>query len=221
MLLVSLQMFLRELEIEIEDDTRTVRLDQRYEGDTGLVVWDAAIVLAKYLEINTDMVRDKEVVELGSGTGAVGLCAGVLGAKQVILTDQEELVEFLSHNIELNTEVIHPGGQVSAVALKWGSNTHIEAVMNMVTKVDLILVSDCVFYEESLDDLVETMQLLSDKQTRILLTYEERDSQIKHDVMKLFFEKMKSHFTWKKIPHEEHHPDYQSPDIQIYTFYLE
>ena len=216
MSLVSLQMFLRELEIEIEDDTRTVRLDQRYEGDTGVVVWDAAIVLAKYLEINIGMVRDKEAVELGSGTGAVGLCAGVLGAKQVILTDQEELVEFLSHNIELNTEVT----RVSALALEWGNNANIETVMNMVTRVDLVLVSDCVFYEESLDDLVETMQLLSDKQTRILLTYEERDSQIKHDVMKLFFEKMKSHFTWKRIPHEEHHPDYQSPDIQIYTFTL-
>ena len=38
-----------------------MRLDQRYEGDTGVVVWDAAIVLAKYLEINTDMVRDKEM----------------------------------------------------------------------------------------------------------------------------------------------------------------
>ena len=214
-------MFLRELEIEIEDDTRTVRLDQRYEGDTGVVVWDAAIVLAKYLEINIGMVRDKEAVELGSGTGAVGLCAGVLGAKKVILTDQEELVEFLSHNIELNTEVSQRRGRVSAAALQWGNNTHIETVMNMVTRVDLVMVSDCVFYEESLDDLVETMQLLSDKQTQILLTYEERDSQIKHDVMKLFFEKMKSHFTWKKIPHEEHHPDYQSPDIQIYTFYLE
>ena len=216
MSLVSLQMFLRELEIDIEDETRTVKLDQRYEGDTGVVVWDAAIVLAKYLESNTDMVRDKEVVELGSGTGAVGLCAGVLGAKQVILTDREELVEFLSHNIELNTEVT----RVSALALEWGNNANIETVMNMVTRVDLVLVSDCVFYEESLDDLVETMQLLSDKQTRILLTYEERDSQIKHDVMKLFFEKMKSHFTWKRIPHEEHHPDYQSPDIQIYTFTL-
>ena len=216
MSLVSLQMFLRELEIEIEDETRTVRLDQRYEGDTGVVVWDAAIVLAKYLEINTDMVRDMEVVELGSGTGAVGLCAGVLGAKQVILTDREELVVFLSHNIELNTEVT----RVSALALEWGNNANIETVMNMVTRVDLVLVSDCVFYEESLDDLVDTMRLLSDKQTRILLTYEERDSQIKHDVMKLFFEKMKSHFTWKRIPHEEHHPDYQSPDIQIYTFTL-
>ena len=216
MSLVSLQMFLRELEIEIEDETRTVRLDQRYEGDTGVVVWDAAIVLAKYLEINTDMVRDMEVVELGSGTGAVGLCAGVLGAKQVILTDLEELVVFLSHNIELNTEVT----RVSALALEWGNNANIETVMNMVTRVDLVLVSDCVFYEESLDDLVDTMRLLSDKQTRILLTYEERDSQIKHDVMKLFFEKMKSHFTWKRIPHEEHHPDYQSPDIQIYTFTL-
>ena len=57
-------MFLRELEIELEDETRTVKLDQRYEGDTGVVVWDAAIVLAKYLETNTALVKGKQMVEL-------------------------------------------------------------------------------------------------------------------------------------------------------------
>ena len=221
MIHVSLQMFIRELEFDLDDETKTVKLDQRYEGDTGVVVWDAALVLAKYLEQHRHEVRGRAVLELGAGTGAVGLSAGVLGAARVVLTDQEDLVEFLEHNIDLNTEVTQPGSEVTAMPLHWGDNTHIEAVMNTVTRLELILVSDCVFYKESLDDLVETMQLLSDKNTKILLTYEERDSQIKHDVMKLFFEKMKSHFTWIKIPHEEHHPDYQSPDIQIYNFTLE
>ena len=50
------------------------------------------------------------------------------------------------------------------------------------------------------------------------MSYEERDSQKKLEVMKMFFEKMKSCFTWKKIDHSEHHEDFQSPDIQIFEF---
>ena len=105
---------------------------------------------------------------------------------------------------------------------------------------DFLLVSDCVFYkvntrirlcsaqtgqnffflQESIEDLVQTLFMLSSDSSQILLTYEERDSEIKLEVMKLFFEKMKTHFTWKKIPHSEHHPDFESPDIQIFKFSL-
>ena len=103
--------------------------------------------------------------------------------------------------------------------------------------IDFLLVSDCVFYkvnarfrrcsdeteicfQESIEDLVETLFMLSSDSTQILLTYEERDSEIKLEVMKMFFEKMKTHFTWRKIPHSEHHPDFESPDIQIFKFSL-
>ena len=39
---------------------------------TGSTVWDAALVLAKYLERNA-VVNNKYVLELGCGTGLVGL----------------------------------------------------------------------------------------------------------------------------------------------------
>ena len=75
-------------------------------------------------------------------------------------------------------------------------------------------------FQESIEDLVETLFLLSSDGTQILLAFEERDSEVKLEVMKMFFEKMKTHFTWKKIPHSEHHQDFQSPDIQIFNFSL-
>ena len=76
------------------------------------------------------------------------------------------------------------------------------------------------FLKESIEDLVESLFMLSSDSTQILLTYEERDSEIKLEVMKMFFEKMKTHFTWKKIPHSEHHPDFESPNIEIFNFSL-
>ena len=62
---------------------KEIRIKQLYVGDVGCVVWDAALVLARFLENTRHFDRDfwvgKRVVELGSGTGAVGLAACVLG----------------------------------------------------------------------------------------------------------------------------------------------
>ena len=78
-------MFRRAIELSLGDTgaMRSVELDQRSEGDTGVVVWDAAIVLAKYLEVIADQLADGVCCELGAGTGAVGLCAAALGCHQV------------------------------------------------------------------------------------------------------------------------------------------
>jgi predicted nicotinamide N-methyase len=60
---------------------------------SGLTVWDASIVLAKFLEHEKDsrggvgMLHDKVVLELGSGAGLVGLAALHLGAKKVYCTE--------------------------------------------------------------------------------------------------------------------------------------
>lgn len=54
-------------------------------GGVGCVVWDAAIVLSKYLETpgfsgdGAHALSRRSVLELGSGTGAVGLMAATLG----------------------------------------------------------------------------------------------------------------------------------------------
>ena len=49
----------------------------------GCVVWDAALVLCKYLETadfdNGRALLGQTCVDLGSGTGAVGLVAAALG----------------------------------------------------------------------------------------------------------------------------------------------
>ena len=54
-----------------------------------MITWDGAIVLAKYLETFPDTVRNKNVLELGAGTGVAGMAASLLGAKNVLLTGRE------------------------------------------------------------------------------------------------------------------------------------
>ena len=94
--------FIRELDIK----DNTIKIKQLYVGDVGCVVWDAAIVLCKFLEnkyyfpvpaanvggsdshiqiSKPETMSDpsywngKQVIDLGSGTGVVGIVAGVLG----------------------------------------------------------------------------------------------------------------------------------------------
>jgi hypothetical protein len=46
----------------------------------------------------------KRVLELGSGTGLVGIVAGLKGAEEMILTDQARLLRLLNYNIETNVK---------------------------------------------------------------------------------------------------------------------
>jgi len=52
---------------------------QHTVGECGCVVWDAALVLAGYLDNSVKQLQNLNILELGSGTGCVGLVAAALG----------------------------------------------------------------------------------------------------------------------------------------------
>ena len=59
-----------------------VTAPQKSHGDEAVVVWDAALVLAHFLELHQldlDLGSGIHVVDVGAGTGAVGLVASALG----------------------------------------------------------------------------------------------------------------------------------------------
>ena len=96
-LALALMSFTRELECA----GKSLRIKQLYVGDVGCVVWDAALVLTKFLEnpkhfpvprtqaecpggrgrggAASGMWTGKRVIDLGSGTGVAGLAAAVMG----------------------------------------------------------------------------------------------------------------------------------------------
>ncbi|KAJ8390879.1 hypothetical protein AAFF_G00100110 [Aldrovandia affinis] len=109
--------FIRELE---KNDGRCLQMKQCSKGDVGCVVWDAAIVLSKYLETKQfyeprdgiNKWANKRVLELGAGTGVVGLMAATLGAHATV-TDLEDLLRLLQINIRDN-EALLSSGSISA-----------------------------------------------------------------------------------------------------------
>ena len=185
-------------------------ITQRYVGDVGCVVWDAAIVLARFLEnkyFPDDFWVGKRVLELGAGTGLVGLVAACLGA-DVTLTDLEELNHLINENIQRNRTLIE--GRAEGLTLKWGGET--ETVIP-----DVILMSDLVYYTEALEPLCKTLTELTNEQTLVLLSYEERDTGNKKELEERFFTFLRKRFQVKEIAFDSFDELYRSSDIHVFT----
>lgn len=69
--------------LDIEVCSKALTLYQKLEGDVSCVVWDASIVLSKYLEVKSqkteNLLNGLKILELGAGVGCVGLTAATLG----------------------------------------------------------------------------------------------------------------------------------------------
>ncbi|KAH0564890.1 hypothetical protein GP486_001729 [Trichoglossum hirsutum] len=111
-----------------QDEATVTLLESRTlisgSSTTGLRTWEAALHLGTYLwqsPEGRDLVRGKNVLELGAGTGFLSiLCAKYLGSSQVLATDGDPaVVEAIETNFFLNG--LHGGSkQVGASVLKWG-----------------------------------------------------------------------------------------------------
>ncbi|XP_062863666.1 protein-lysine methyltransferase METTL21D [Trichomycterus rosablanca] len=205
--------FVREIE---KNDGSVIKVFQCSKGDVGCVVWDAAIVLSKYLEteqFNNPLTgynswSSKSVMELGAGTGLVGLMAASLGA-HVTVTDLEDLQSLLKLNIQENRELISTGS-ITAKVLKWGDD-----VTDFLPHPHYILMADCIYYEQSVEPLVETLKLLAGPETSIICCYEQRTMGINPEVENRFFELLLKDFEAEEVPAEKQDPEFNSPDIHI------
>ena len=67
--------------------------------------------------------RERRVLELGCGVGLTGLVAGAVGARAVLLTDLEVVVEGITQrNVEQNSHLGGNGGaKIRAMPLCWGN----------------------------------------------------------------------------------------------------
>ena len=150
----------------------------------GSVLWAAAQVLTEVVLLNdTVPVHDKSVLELGCGLGIPGFCAALLGAREVVLTEQPTLMPLLVRNINRNFPLDCECAQPKAAPLSWGTDeTEIFAAgRRQSSPFDLILICDCVFeplYGNSWKLLCETLRVLcppgSSNQTTVLIACERR-----------------------------------------------
>ena len=142
------------------------------------------------IQVNSDSIctTQSSFSELGSGTGLVGLAAGLLGA-EVIMTDLPIYIPQIQASIECNKTKFEY--KVSAAALDWGENLSDDKFIRR--KPDFLLLSDCIYYEQSLEPLVNTIKALTDVRSTVLLSYERRPE--KSELYFEFFKLIESEYT--------------------------
>ena len=82
------------------------------------------------------------------------------------MTDLGVYLGPIKENIDANKEVIN--GEAVAEELDWG----VEIEEKLKSSADMIIISDCIYYEMSLEPLVTVIQSLSHKNSIIVLSYE-------------------------------------------------
>ncbi|KAK3247729.1 hypothetical protein CYMTET_42780 [Cymbomonas tetramitiformis] len=132
---------LRGLNIRVNSDTIK----------TGLDVWDGALLLIDSFEKDDNAeanLSTKKVLELGAGTGAVGLALAAAGA-EVILTDgSDQALSLLRQNVDDNAALFAIEPRVER--LRWGVTEDFEAMQKVQPhSFDFIVASECVYGESA------------------------------------------------------------------------
>ncbi|KAL3725821.1 hypothetical protein ACJRO7_030798 [Eucalyptus globulus] len=111
--------------------------------------------------------RRLSVLELGSGTGLVGIAAAVALGADVTVTDLPHVVPNLQFSVDANAAALAAGaggGAVRVVPLRWGEAADVGALGE--EEYDVILASDVVYYDHLYDPLLETLRWLFERSER-------------------------------------------------------
>ncbi|NWT53102.1 MT21A methyltransferase, partial [Erythrocercus mccallii] len=194
---------------------RTIRLQQDWRRlGVAAVVWDAAVVLCAYLEMEGIDLRDRSVIELGAGTGLLGIVVTLLGSKEpagvralystccahVTITDRAAALEFLESNVQAN---LPPELRPRAVVkeLTWGKDLD-----NFPSGAfDFILGADIVYLEETFVELLQTLEHLCSERTVILLS-----CRIRYERDLKFLKMLRERFSVSEVHYDS------SQDVHIY-----
>ncbi|XVF62029.1 hypothetical protein PTKIN_Ptkin08bG0184200 [Pterospermum kingtungense] len=102
--------------------------------------------------------RKLTILELGSGTGLVGIAAAVTLGANVTVTDLPHVIPNLQFNVDANSDVVaKKGGTIKVAPLRWGEDDDVEVVGR---GFDLVLASDVVYHDHLFEPLIQTLRFL-------------------------------------------------------------
>ena len=122
--------------------------------------------MAAFIDSNPHLFRNKDVLELGSGTGVAGLAASVVGAKSVVMTDLNQLLPLLQQNIRQNANVINKNTIVVAKEFIWGQD--------LIMPNSVVICSDVLYDPASVPALIKSLSSIKHTSHRCYLTYKSR-----------------------------------------------
>lgn len=119
-----------------------------YGAGVGGEVWPAAAAMCSFLANHTCDLQGARMLELGAGTGAVGLFAAGLGAGHVLLTDggygEATLRDLCAQNIAANAMLFAADSTVEIEELQWGRE-QTASLLDVHEPFDWVVASDCSY----------------------------------------------------------------------------
>ncbi|XP_077233338.1 uncharacterized protein LOC143875612 [Tasmannia lanceolata] len=94
------------------------------------------------------------ILELGSGTGLVGIAASSILGAHATLTDLPHVLPNLQFNIQANN------ANANVHCLRWGHPEDVESILQQFPQFHLILASDVVYHQHLFDPLLRTLSSL-------------------------------------------------------------
>ncbi|KAF0696007.1 Aste57867_13220 [Aphanomyces stellatus] len=194
------------------EEPRCIELECNWNVGIGGSLWTSGRLLVDYMSRNAPeqhALAGRTVLELGSGTGLVGLAMSLLGPTRVILTDLHSHVESMERNLARNKSRIPSTTSVDVLALDWHTFSAADAAR--LKPVNWIVGTDIAYLSEFYAPLLRTLTLLADADTRILVGLGRHDTD-----MRFFRMLVDAGFEYYKIPDEEVGPDYRGKDFGLF-----
>ncbi|XP_068121240.1 EEF1A lysine methyltransferase 3 [Hyperolius riggenbachi] len=170
-----------------------LRITQLYGARLGVAapVWDAALNLCSFFEEQKLNFKGKKIIELGAGTGIVGILLSLLGG-DVTLTDLPHTLPQIEKNVSAN---ILAGCPPNVCALSWGFDQ-----VNFPQDYDFVIGADIVYLKETYDLLLCTLQHLCGPSTTMFLSSKMR---AEHGTVDFFQHVLPKHFNvdlqWRNV----------------------
>jgi len=79
--------------------------------------------------------------------------------------------------------------------LTWGDDVHIENIKNITSSFDIIICSELVYWVDLFDDLIYTIEQISDNTTKIFFSYKMR----LQEIVDIFHEKFSKNFSFEYV----------------------
>ncbi|CAG8456091.1 3875_t:CDS:2 [Paraglomus occultum] len=153
--------------LNVDDETNQLT-SEHHTIRTSESVWDASLILAKYLEKQVEQeqldIVGKRVIELGAGKALPSIAASILGAEQVIITDAPTVVNNIENIVRLN-QIFN----VQVKPLDWTDRDEYLPEVKATLTFDYILAADVVWVEHLIEPLAETINALATPEHTVLI----------------------------------------------------
>eukprot|EP00746_Dinoflagellata_sp_MGD_P141049 gnl/MRDRNA2_/MRDRNA2_74209_c0_seq3.p1 gnl/MRDRNA2_/MRDRNA2_74209_c0~~gnl/MRDRNA2_/MRDRNA2_74209_c0_seq3.p1 ORF type:complete len:268 (-),score=62.23 gnl/MRDRNA2_/MRDRNA2_74209_c0_seq3:102-905(-) len=166
------------------------------DGGNGWCIWSAGEVLSDYVAAHPDLFQGKACLELGAGTGAVGMTLMKQGASSVVLTDVEQQLPLLQQNVNTN---FGSNDAINVCALDWTSSDSALNLKASTRNWQVIVGSDIVYDEELYKPLLKTLAALCSFETAVYLALSDRKDEEGVDHLANFIDAARDDFDCNEV----------------------